>query len=72
MPDRHNDGTNIIGLPTEIDFSFRYGPGSLKRHKREAERFDLPLSIMKDTKFGFDIDNPDDLEESKLLKEDLT
>ncbi len=72
VPDRHNDGTNIIGLPTEIDFSFRYGPGSLKRHKREAERFDLPLSIMKDTKFGFDIDNPDDLEESKLLKEDLT
>ena len=72
VPDRHNDGTNIIGLPTEIDFSFRYVPGSLKRQKREAKRFDLPLSIIKDTKFGFDIDNPDDLEESKLLKEDLT
>mgnify|MGYP001989204085 FL=1 len=71
VPDRHNDGTNIIGLPPEIDFLFKYGPNSFERHRSEAKRFDLPLNIIKNTKFGFDMDNPDDLEESKLHKEDL-
>tara|TARA_Y100000746_G_C15397179_1_gene404824 strand:- start:19 stop:597 length:579 start_codon:yes stop_codon:yes gene_type:complete len=71
VPDRHNDGTNIIGLPPRIDFSFKYGPNSFEKHSHEAKRFDLPLSIIRDTNLGFDMDNPDDLKESELHKEDL-
>ena len=71
VPDRHNDGTNIIGLPPGIDFSFKYGSNSFEKHRDEAKRFDLPLNIIKNTKFGFDMDNPDDLKESELHKEDL-
>ena len=71
VPDRHNDGTNIIGLPSGIDFSFKYGLNSFEKHRHEAKRFDLPLSIITNTNFGFDMDNPDDLKESELHKEDL-
>ena len=71
VPDRHNDGTNIIGLPSNIDFSFKYGPGSFEKHKAEAEKFSIPLNVITNTDFGFDIDNPNDLLESKLSKDDL-
>ncbi len=68
VPDRHRDGTNVIGLPPNIDFSFKYGPGSFARHKAEAERFSLPVTIIENTHLGFDIDNPDDLSDFGLPK----
>jgi len=71
VPDRHNDGTNVIGLPSDIDFSFKYGPGSFLRHKAEAEMSKMPIKVIRNSNFGFDMDNPDDLYESKLSMEDL-
>ena len=71
VPDRHNDGTNIIGLPSNIDYSFKYGTGSFEKHKAEAEKLSIPLNVITNTDFGFDIDNPNDLLESKLSKDDL-
>tara|TARA_B100000686_G_C16786632_1_gene975689 strand:- start:822 stop:1400 length:579 start_codon:yes stop_codon:yes gene_type:complete len=70
VPDRHNEGTNIVGLPTDIDFSFQYGLNSFEKHKTEAQRFLLPLTIIQDSHLGFDIDNPDDLFEYQLSQED--
>ena len=34
----HGDGTNVIALDAGAGFSFRYGPGSYRRHRAEAER----------------------------------
>ena len=70
VPDRHNEGTNIIGLPTYIDFSFQYGLESFEKHKTEAQRFPLPLTIIQNSHLGFDIDNPDDLGEFQLSQQD--
>ena len=70
VPDRHNEGTNIIGLPTHIDFSFQYGLESFDKHKTEAQRFPLPLTIIQNSHLGFDMDNPDDLLEFQLSQQD--
>jgi len=71
VPDRHHEGTNVIGLPSKIKFSFQYGTNSFARHRAEAERFSLPVTIIEKTHLGFDIDNPDDLSESGLSQKDL-
>ena len=68
VPDRHLTGTNVIGLPTYVDFSFSYGQNSFSRHVKESEKFNLPLTIVKDSVLGFDVDNPDDLNEYRLSK----
>jgi len=62
VPDRHNDGTNVICLPASSGFVFSYGPGSFNRHQLEAQRLGLPLRIERDERLGWDIDRPDDLE----------
>ncbi len=36
MPDRHDDGTNVIALPAALGFRFAYGPGSFRHHVAEA------------------------------------
>ena len=34
VPDRHEDGTNVISLPAACGFRFSYGPGSFARHQK--------------------------------------
>ena len=36
VPDRWNDGTNVIAVPADSGFRFAYGPGSFGRHAAEA------------------------------------
>ena len=38
VPDRHDDGTNVVCLPSAIGFEFAYGPGSFRRHAAEGRR----------------------------------
>lgn len=61
VPDRHLNGTNLLALPSDSDFEFAYGPGSLKRHLDEAVRCGIDLTIIEDTELGIDIDEPADL-----------
>jgi 2-phospho-L-lactate guanylyltransferase len=61
-PDRRDDGTNVIALPTAAGFRFAYGPGSFARHVAEAERLALPATIVRDERFAWDVDLPADLE----------
>ena len=61
VPDRWNDGTNVIALPAASGFQFSYGPGSFARHRAEAERLGLPVQIAVDQVLGWDVDVPDDL-----------
>lgn len=62
VPDRHDDGTNVISLPSASGFRFAYGPGSCDRHRAEASRLGLPVVIVRDARLGWDVDRPADLE----------
>ena len=62
VPDRHRSGTNVMALPTSIDFRFQYGVGSFAAHVREAVRRGCGLRIVHDADLGWDVDDPDDLD----------
>ena len=36
VPDRKDDGTNVLRLPVGCGFRFAYGPGSFRAHRAEA------------------------------------
>lgn len=61
VPDRHDDGTNVIAIPARSGFRFAYGPGSFLRHRLEANRLGLPVEILADVALGWDVDVPADL-----------
>lgn len=67
VPDRRNDGTNVIALPSNCPFEFSYGRGSFARHLAEAQRMRCSLRILRDPSFGLDIDLPDDLDELAVM-----
>jgi 2-phospho-L-lactate guanylyltransferase len=66
VPDRHEDGTNVVSVPSSAGFTFAYGPGSFGRHRAEVERLGLPLRVIRDEALGWDVDVPDDLAFSSL------
>ncbi len=61
VPDRHDDGTNVLVVPVDVGFTFAYGAGSFRRHIAEAVRLDLPWRAIRDDRLGYDLDIPDDL-----------
>jgi 2-phospho-L-lactate guanylyltransferase len=64
VPDRHEDGTNVIGLPLSPStegFRFAYGPGSFARHLAEARRLRTDVRIARLPDLQWDVDVPDDL-----------
>jgi 2-phospho-L-lactate/phosphoenolpyruvate guanylyltransferase len=62
-PDRRDDGTNVIALPSAASFHFFYGPGSFNRHRLEADRLGLRSTVVRDPRFATDVDLPADLAE---------
>jgi 2-phospho-L-lactate guanylyltransferase len=61
VPDRRDDGTNVLCVPAASGFTFAYGPRSFSRHVAEAERLGLPYRVLRDARLGWDVDVPDDL-----------
>ena len=61
VPDRRDDGTNVLALPTDVGFVFAYGPGSFHRHEAEAARLGLPFTVLRAPDLTRDIDSPEDL-----------
>ncbi|MGH9280024.1 MAG: 2-phospho-L-lactate guanylyltransferase [Acidimicrobiales bacterium] len=61
VPDRMDNGTNVICVPAAAPFGFSYGPGSFARHTAEALRLGLPLRVVREKNLGRDVDTPDDL-----------
>ena len=55
-------GTNVLALPTGTDFRFSYGANSAALHEREAERLGVPVTIVTDSPWRFDVDEPRDLD----------
>lgn len=61
VPDRHDDGTNVVALPTDLHFRFAYGPGSFRRHLRSAIAAGHTVRVRRDPLLAVDIDTPSDL-----------
>lgn len=61
VPDRHEDGTNVMVLPAGTGFRFGYGPGSFDRHRAEAARLGLEVAVIRSPRLRWDLDVPDDL-----------
>lgn len=66
VPDRRDDGTNVIGLPADSGFVFSYGAGSFGRHLDEARRLGLALRVVRSPDLSWDVDVPDDLSALEL------
>ena len=63
VPDRRDDGTNVLRLPTSHAFRFSYGPGSFRAHRAEASRLGLPVRVLRHPDLAYDVDWPADVEE---------
>ncbi|HUQ39026.1 MAG TPA: 2-phospho-L-lactate guanylyltransferase [Acidimicrobiales bacterium] len=61
VPDRHQDGTNVICVPVDAGFRFAYGPGSFARHLAEAERLPVAHRVVHVAQLAWDVDVPADL-----------
>ncbi len=62
VTDRHGDGTNVLALPTTAGFAFNYGPGSGRRHRKEALGLGLSVRWIRHQELSHDIDTPTDLD----------
>ena len=73
VPDRHEDGTNVMIVPTAIDFEFSYGRNSFIEHQKIAKNCKLTVRIIHDQYLSVDIDTAQDLDlAQKLQKINLT
>lgn len=61
VPDRRDDGSNVVCVPTGAGFRFHYGPGSFARHQAEAQRLNLPYRVIRDPELTWDVDVPGDI-----------
>ena len=61
VPDRRDDGTNVVCVPAQAPFRFAYGPGSFDRHRKEAERLGLEYRIVRQPDLAWDVDVPADI-----------
>jgi 2-phospho-L-lactate guanylyltransferase (CobY/MobA/RfbA family) len=61
VTDHHGLGTNVMALPTGLDFHFFYGANSALLHQREAARLGCRVTVVADSPWRFDVDEPDDL-----------
>jgi 2-phospho-L-lactate guanylyltransferase len=63
VPDRRDDGTNVLRLPADSAFGFAYGPGSFRAHRAEATRLGLAVRVVRDPDLAYDVDWPADVAE---------
>lgn len=61
VPDRRDDGTNVVCVATGAGFRFHYGPGSFARHRAEAHRLGLVCRVVRDPELTWDVDVPGDI-----------
>jgi 2-phospho-L-lactate guanylyltransferase len=72
VPDLRYRGTNLIVIPTGLDWAFRFGPDSLLLHASEALSVGAGLELVSDPLLQTDLDTGEDLRAwSDVLPEDL-
>ncbi len=62
-PDRLGTGTNVLLLRPANLLPFRFGRGSLDRHRRDARRLGVPLALFDHPATKRDVDLPEHLQE---------
>ena len=62
VTDHHGRGTNVLALATGLGFRFAYGADSARRHAEEAARLGLEVSLVTDSPWCYDVDEPRDRE----------
>ena len=67
-PDRHREGTNVLRVPTDIDFTFAYGPGSFAAHCTVTRELGFEPRIIDSPDLAWDVDTPNDLISDHLLE----
>ena len=66
VPDRHDEGTNVLVVPTHGDFTYMYGAGSFAAHQAEAARHGLVVRVVRRRDLALDLDTLDDLRAAGL------
>lgn len=61
VPDRRQDGTNVLCVPTGASFDVAYGPGSFRRHYLRALASGHALRVLRRPRLAWDVDEPVDL-----------
>ena len=62
VPDRHDQGTNVLGLVPPDLFGTCFGyPDSMARHLAASARLDVPAVVLRSVNLGLDIDTPADV-----------
>ena len=69
VPDRHEDGTNVLVIPTTSTFEFCYGRNSFLAHQKQASKCGLAVRIVHDHRLAVDIDTAEDLALAQQLDE---
>jgi 2-phospho-L-lactate guanylyltransferase (CobY/MobA/RfbA family) len=60
VTDSHRVGTNVLALPSGLDFTFLFGNDSAHAHQLEARRLGVEVHMEFDSPWRFDVDEPDD------------
>ena len=60
-PDRLRQGTNVLAVPTTLDFEFSYGEGSFAMHLATARSLNIEPHILESPDLAWDVDDPQDL-----------
>jgi 2-phospho-L-lactate guanylyltransferase len=63
VSDVHGTGTNVLALPSGLDFTFFFGPHSARAHLEEAKRLGLTARMIVDSPWRHDVDEPEDMVE---------
>lgn len=61
VPDRRDDGTNVLSLPADAPFVPMYGPRSFERHLAQLRELGLSVRVARRPPLQWDVDVPDDL-----------
>jgi 2-phospho-L-lactate/phosphoenolpyruvate guanylyltransferase len=68
VPDRHDDGTNLMSFPIATPLLAAYGQGSFRRHLMQAMSLGVGVQVVRDSLMALDLDHPSDLDHP-LVKE---
>lgn len=60
-PDRERQGTNVLAVPTALDFVFSYGEGSFDKHVVTSRSLHVEPHILDVPDLAWDVDDPQDL-----------
>lgn len=61
VPDRRDDGTNVLHVPLAAPFEPSYGPGSFARHVDQLRAIGLAVRVARIADLQWDVDVPEDL-----------